>query len=212
MIHHSLLLQTFFGIVFLFLEVTAFSQEPEFTYKNLSVTPAMPQEGNALSIQYTPAKELQTSENIFANVYSLTGIVPRSVRVDLIKNGDYFEGRINSHPTAKALYIEFVGSASRDNNNGQGYFIPIYKDGRPVQDAYAEIARSFGSLSSTLGLKQNSQKAIDYLDLEFTIHTASIEKFPGRYIRVLQGKKKAYTPEIEEFISRLLKKENNTES
>jgi thiol-disulfide isomerase/thioredoxin len=134
------------------------------------------------------------------------------VRVDLIKNGDYFEGRINSHPTAKALYIEFVGSASRDNNNGQGYFIPIYKDGRPVQDAYAEIARSFGSLSSTLGLKQNSQKAIDYLDLEFTIHTASIEKFPGRYIRVLQGKKKAYTPEIEEFISRLLKKENNTES
>jgi hypothetical protein len=81
-----------------------------------------------------------------------------------------------------------------------------------VQDAYAEIARSFGSLSSTLGLKQNSQKAIDYLDLEFTIHTASIEKFPGRYIRVLQGKKKAYTPEIEEFISRLLKKENNTES
>lgn len=206
------LLQTLVAIVFSCFHVASFSQVPEFTYKNLTAIPAMPQAGDVLSIKYTPVKELQSVENIFANVFLLTGTPPKQLKVELVKTGNHYQSTINTGAAAKALVIEFVGNSVKDNNGGEGYFIPFFSNGQVVPEAYAEIARSFGSFSSIVGLKSSGQKVIDYLDQEFTIHPSTIEKLPAQYIRVLQVKKKAYTPETEAFITSLLHNQDNTES
>jgi len=135
------------------------------------ITPSQIQQGSEIEVKYDPADGILAGKQIIAVAYTLEygSETPIPHDVDLTKSGNIYAGKFKVPNSADGFLINFQEAEKGDlvdNNNDQGYYHMIYKDGKPVKNAYASSASAYGIYARMMGMKVNAEKSKKYFDLE----------------------------------------------
>ncbi|HVV53926.1 MAG TPA: TlpA disulfide reductase family protein [Mucilaginibacter sp.] len=105
---------------------------------NLQLSDLHPAAGEKVSFTYDPSgTPLDGKTNIEAMVYFLDHKDYPAADIDLKQDGKLLKGEFAIPAAAQALLVKLSSDKVVDNNNNKGYVYLIYKDGKPVENAYA---------------------------------------------------------------------------
>jgi thiol-disulfide isomerase/thioredoxin len=148
--------------------------------QNLIFEPERPRAGAEVSITYDPAgTELAGVENIEMAAYFFEDGMPRAEELTPLKEGKKFLVSFTATKETKAVFIKVhdENKGKVDNNEEKGYGILIYDADteKPVQGAYAAKAQAVNGYSFMVGIKRDTDKALELLKKEFALYPASME-------------------------------------
>lgn len=167
--------------------------------QHITFTPANAAPGNTIEFTYDPSgTPLGDVKEITPAVFLFDGDV-RAVEVTLIKNGDRWKGSIPTNDATCAVLVGFKAGDIIDNNQEQGYFFLMKKNGEPVKGARTGLImlNEFGSYF--LQMKVKPETIVALLEEEFKSHPELKIGYAGAYASGLiaadeeNGKQKART-------------------
>ncbi|RVU02928.1 redoxin domain-containing protein [Mucilaginibacter limnophilus] len=156
------------------------------TGERLKLSTATPAAGQKITFTYDTAGAALGAKPE-ATVHFLNKDYPVA-DIDLAAQGKGFTGDFTIPATAKAFYLKFKGSGDNvDNNGGQGYIYEVYKNGKPVESAYASEAYliSTGMGNYFAKIEADKARAAELYKKEFTLHPQSEPEYISEYIPFL---------------------------
>jgi thiol-disulfide isomerase/thioredoxin len=177
----------------------------------LGLTSAMAQQMEALKSQQPAAGKRFTikydaTSTSLAAVEAISGIAiyyhPKEKAVtqpfELKKQKALWTTAINIPDSTVLVYLVFTGKKAElmDNNDDKGYLLPVYKNDKPVQFAYAQMASLKGEgPPDQYGLKRNHKAALDFMKKEIGYYPESEPLYRQRFYNML-----ANSPEREDKV------------
>ena len=180
-------------------------------FTSLRITPAFPQQGGKVQFAYNPlSTPLRASKKIEALVYLFNNKTQVVHEINLAKNNNgSYSGSFSVDTNSTALALVFSDSTRKDNNNNNGYVIPVYdKNNQPVHGANYALATVFNYWGkSFLDVDPDREKAFSYMQTEWKQSPELHTQIRGSYFYLLNRiKKKEAEPEIKKELEAI---ENN---
>lgn len=154
-------------------------------WKNLKITPENPKPGQTVRIEYDWLKgPLHNAESIDVLVLEYADKTPEAREVSLQHAGNKLVGTFTTSANALVAVIGFQAGESWDNNESEGYFVPMYgTEGAILPEskaAQAVLYRSFGAYYMELNAKPTL--ANEWLDQAFAVQPSMRTKYLSAYI------------------------------
>lgn len=149
----------------------------EINSQSLSFSPEQAKPGTTITIKYNPTgTPLEGVAEFDAVAYLMKGDTPNAVELEMTKEGDTYTATVETDENTKALFIKLANDEKEkaDNNSDNGYGIMFYgESGKPVQGAYGEMAKAFGTNSYFTKLEVDAKKQVQYWQKEFEMYPDS---------------------------------------
>jgi peroxiredoxin len=91
--------------------------------------------------------------------------------IQMKKSGQAFSGTVSTDTSSNLIFFKFSAGDQIDNNNGNGYWIQLYKDGELKKGADYSVAVFYGGTGRFVDVDANFGEALKYMDKEY-------ERFP----------------------------------
>src|SRR5579863_6488642 len=140
---------------------------------HLRLSDQYPSAGEKITFSYDPAgTPLDGKTGIEAVAYFLDNKDYPVADVDLKQEGKLLKGEFAIPEIACAFIVKFSSDKVVDNNNDKGYLFMIYKDGRPVENAYAASGGAYlpSAIGYYAGIKSNKTLAIPLFEKEMELY------------------------------------------
>lgn len=182
---------------------------------NFTISPQKPQAGDTVHFTYKPSKINSSSlEPIEGIVYQLGSNSRRADDLSFVMEslGNY-SGYFTIDSTTSFIYLSIKSGKKYDNNNNDGYTIIVYKNGKPTQTAFYNMAIFYQLLSRRAGVEPSNHKAIDAMQKEFDLYPESRTKYLIDFVRLkVKSNKTEELNIIQEETEALLKAGIKTEN
>ena len=139
--------------------------------QQFQLTPAQPQPGETISINYNPTGTELEGEKVFAIAYVLEfGKTPKAQDLPMAKSDNGYTTSFQTPANADAVFVKFENENGdkKDNNQDDGYHTILYKDCKPTKNANATTSTIYGEYAGSFGIKTNGSKATAALKKEST--------------------------------------------
>jgi len=152
---------------------------------NFTYTPAQPKPGDVVVVNYVPSGQIA---NPTAPVEALYLLVSEDGRKgeDLVlkKEGDKYTATIATTKETTFIQLGFYAGDAYDTNGGNGYFIQMYENGKPVKGSNAALAYFYQYYYYQTGLEDsNLEKAMAYLEKELELYPEEKQNHRGTYFQ-----------------------------
>ncbi len=175
-------------VVLLFLSNTLSAQQGY-----LHLTPKQAKPGETIHFEYdvanSPLNKTQDAIEVIAVEFAQDQ--PQTVEAMVNYSGSKISGQFTLSADAKVGMVVFKAGERWDNNNGQGYFIPVHNGSGKVLPqslaAQAVVYRDWGSLFS---LDRKSNIAYNLYSEAFAQNPAILPEFCGPYVNCIMSYKR----------------------
>ncbi|HWD87339.1 MAG TPA: redoxin domain-containing protein [Mucilaginibacter sp.] len=140
---------------------------------HLQLSDQHPSAGEKITFSYNPAgTPLDGKTNIEGLVYFLDQKDYPAADIDLKRNDKLLKGEFTIPASTRAFVVKFSSDKIVDNNSDKGYVSMIYKDGKPVENAYASSAEVYlpSAIGYYTGIKANKELAISLCKKESELY------------------------------------------
>ncbi len=123
------------------------------------VMPEQPQAGEKMTIHYNPTGGELEGTDVYAIAYVLQyEKMPDAHDVEMSVSDNGLTGHFQVPADAQAIMVKFTNEdgSKKDNNNDEAYHTMVFKNGKPVKNAYAASSSAYGSYARTVGIKSNT--------------------------------------------------------
>ncbi|RZK55335.1 MAG: hypothetical protein EOO59_10660, partial [Hymenobacter sp.] len=151
----------------------------------LQLTPAQPTAGQPLTLRYHPAGTALAGKPVGAlNVtyWQGTGRPAATTKLAATASGDDWQATWQPPAGTTVFLVTPAAEAASDNNQGQGYFFPIYAGARPVAGALGTEGVVY---SRAQGVRFDAGRALGLLRQEFALYPASRAPYASTYYWLL---------------------------
>ncbi|RMF26734.1 MAG: hypothetical protein D6765_08545, partial [Bacteroidetes bacterium] len=143
----------------------------------LTLQPAQPQPGQALTLEYDPAgTPLEGAAQVEARVYLCESIEdPRALDVPLERKGQRFVGTLELTPEARAVVLRFRDPESKkwDDHDKKGFTFLLHDEkGQPLPEAYLFLGNTLASYTYRTNLDPDIKTAIEHFHTAFKLKPA----------------------------------------
>ncbi|MBS1531942.1 MAG: redoxin domain-containing protein [Bacteroidetes bacterium] len=144
------------------------------TNSHLQLSDQYPAAGEKITFSYDPAgTPLEGKTNIEAVVYFLDNKNYPADDIGLRQDGKLLKGEFTIPSVTQAFVIKFSSEKITDKNADKGYVSMIYKDGKPVENAYASTGDVYSTFTGyRVGVKSDKTAAI-------ALYKKELELYPG---------------------------------
>lgn len=179
-------------ILFLFVAINSYGQD------NFSFTPEKPQAGEPITITYIPSRVITNTDLTLEAVgYNLPGEKGESVQeIQMKRSGQVYSGTVNTDTSSNLVFFKFSADDQIDNNNNEGYWIQLYKNGELKEGADYSVALFYRSLGRRVGVDPDYDKALKYWDKEYDHFPEEEKKDRIGYLRLYRGSYKDTAPAL----------------
>ncbi len=164
-----------------------------------SYFPEKPTKGEKITVQYNPeGTNLEKAEEIYLVAYSYTKGNPEAKDFLMTKKGKTWTATLSSDEKSRGILIKFVHEEEVDNNEKNGYTIPLYDKGaNPVPGGLAGLAEAYSSWGRYfLGMETDMALAFSYFEEEFKLHPELKREYLVPYLTIIAGVKRESGREI----------------
>jgi thiol-disulfide isomerase/thioredoxin len=152
---------------------------------SLKLSEKFPESGKAITFIYEPTGAFQNSKEQNGAVCFLDNNNFPVADIPLKRDGVVLRGTFTIPQTAKAFYLIFDDGKTIDNNYGNGYLYPVYKEGIPVAGALASEAFMEGLGADLAGIRKDLQKSSSLYKEEFRLHPDIEKDYEDMYLLTL---------------------------
>ena len=198
----------------LLLAFAACRQQPSpFSTGALTLSSSSPETGEAIHISYQPdSSVLGNDTGIQCTAYYFVKTNLYAQAISLSDSGKILEGTFTLPDSAQAFGLRFKAKDKTDDNHGQGYIFPAYKDRQPVEGAFAALSQFYngGIGGYFLHVKSNPDTSLALLEKELVIHPDIKGTWTDLYFYALINvRKDSALPAVEAAFKDSLKKNND---
>ncbi|MGD2244987.1 MAG: redoxin domain-containing protein [Candidatus Aminicenantes bacterium] len=164
-----------------------------------SYSPEKPIPGAEITVQYYPGgTSLEKAEDIYLVAYSYTKGPPEAKDFLMTKKGKTWTATFSTDEKSRGILIKFVHEEEVDNNEKNGYVIPLYeKNGNPVAGGLAGLAEAYSSWGRYfLDMEGDMDLAFSYFEEEFDLHPELKREYLVPYLTIIAGIKRETGREI----------------
>jgi len=164
-----------------------------------SYSPERPASGEEITVQYYPeGTNLEKAEEIYLVAYSYTKGSPEAKDFLMTKKGNTWTATFSSDEKSRGILIKFVYGEEVDNNEKNGYAIPLYdKNGNPAPGGLAGLAEAYSSWGRYfLDMEGDMELAFSYFEEEFNLHPELKREYLVPYLTIIAGMKRESGIEI----------------
>lgn len=172
---------------------------PKDTTGRFSYSPEKPVPGEQIAVQYNPAgTSLEKAEEIHLVAYSFTSGPPEAKDYVLNKRGKTWAASFSTDEKNRGIVIKFTNGKEVDNNQKNGYVIPLYsKKGNLTPGGLAGLAEAYSSWGRYfMGLDSDMELALSYFEEEFKLHPDLKRDYMIPYLIVIASTKGEEAQEI----------------
>jgi thiol-disulfide isomerase/thioredoxin len=186
--------------VFLFTSLLflSFCAQKETTGR-FSFFPEKPVPGEQITVQYNPVgTNLEKAEEIHLVAYSFTSGPPEAKDYILKKKEKTWTASFSIDEKSRGIIIKFTHEKEVDNNQKNGYLIPLYsKRGNPVPGGLAGLAEAYSSWGRYfMEMDSDMELALSYFEEEFKLHPDLKREYLVPYLIVIASIKREEGKEI----------------
>jgi thiol-disulfide isomerase/thioredoxin len=179
----------FLGLFAQHLPAQPLPNPPALSYPQLPGQP-FPAAGKSLSIQYDPAGTILEKEAAISGTAFFFDSTKRTgqEKLEWQKKKGLWRTSLKIPAGTALVHLFFTGTDGKtiEDNNGNGYLLPVYKKGRPVQYAFYRMSNlSEGIPLDDDRLKKNQKQALQYMKDEISYHPESEAKLMHAYYNML---------------------------
>ena len=187
-----------------------------FGQDNFTFSPEKPKPGDEITFQYTQGGDLSGIMKLpeaYALAFSSEG--NRIIDIPLTREYGKLVGKVKTDSATRLLAFGFKIDDHFDNNNNNGFYIPMYSNGNVEKGSYADLASLYSFYGPQyLGWNVDNNKTISFFEKEFETDSAAKEKYLLNYLSVKRAENKdkglaAIQIEIENTLKNGLKKEED---
>ncbi len=183
-----------------------------YAQSNFTYTPEQPKAGDTIHISYQQGGDLTGIQLLPEAIGYQLGAGQKVVEIPLRRSNGRLVGVVPTDTASNFIYFAFTADKKFDNNFNKGFYIHLYKDGKPKQGSY--VSKSFYDqyYGTTVGLEANNEAALKAYEKEFELHPDSKKANNLAYLRMFNTVNKAEGParvqkEIEDLLKTGLKTE-----
>ena len=172
---------------------------PKDTTGKFSYNPGKPIPGEQITVHYNPAGTgLEKAEEIHLVSYSITSGTPEAKDYSMEKKGKTWTASLSTDEKSRGMIIKFTHGKEVDNNQKNGYVIPLYsKGGNPVPGGWAGLAEAYSSWGRYLmGMDSDMELALSYFEEEFKLHPHLKREYLVPYLVDIANTKRGEAQEI----------------
>ena len=176
------------------------------------ISPKKPTAGQEITVTYTPTSEsLAAAENVQMLAYAYSKSYPTVIPSDMEKEGKSWIASFTPDKNAGGIAFKFQSGQEIDNNNGLGYFHPLYgSDGNIKPSATAGQAEALAQWGrSVMDIESNKPRAIELFNESFQSHPELKRDYFYIYIRTLASEKPANWESIAQEVLDEVAAQNN---
>lgn len=184
-----------------------------YAQSNFTYTPEQPKAGDTIYISYQQGGDLTGIQLLPEAIGYQMGAGQKVVEFPLRRSSGRLVGVVPTDTASNFIYFAFTADKKFDNNYNKGFFIHLYKDGKPKQGSY--LSKSFYDqyYGTTVGLEANNEAAIKAYEKEFELYPESKKANNVAYLRMVNTVNKDEAPaRIQKEIEALLKDGLKTEA
>lgn len=191
----------------LFIALLLFAAVTTQAQKNFTYTPEKPKPGDVVTFTYEPAGDIaNTVKPVEGVVYQVGKKGNKADDLVMERLAGKYSGKFTVDADMNFVYFGFSSDKKFDNNFNEGYFIPLYENDKPRDDANFVQANFYQYMGRQVGVEPNNEKALAAFEKEFEFYPDNKKKYLGNYIRVQTLVKKEDAPKIvQKEIESLLK-------
>lgn len=144
----------------------------EVAAQSFSYIPEKPQAGQTITVSYTPSGLLAGTSgpvNLIYYTSRKSGIYAFDGTFN--KKGNMYVATIPTDTADLLVMLRISSENNIDNNNGEGYLIPLYKGEMLQKGVDFSMGEFYNNLGRNMGIDPVPEKALNYMDEEF-------EKYP----------------------------------
>lgn len=164
-----------------------------------SYSPERPTRGEEITVQYYPeGTNLEKAEEIYLVAYSYTKGPPEAKDFLMTKKGNTWTATFSSDEKSRGILLKFVHEEEVDNNEKNGYVIPLYdKNGNPAPGGLAGLAEAYSSWGRYfLDMEGDMELAFSYFEEEFDLHPELKREYFVPYLAAVASLKRESGIEI----------------
>ena len=169
------------------------------TTGRFSFFPEKPVPGEQITVQYNPmGTNLEKAEEIHLVAYSFTSGPPEAKDYILKKKGKTWTASFTIDEKSRGIIIKFTHEKEVENNQKNGYLIPLYsKGGNPVPGGLAGLAEAYSSWGRYfMEMDSDMELAFSYFEEEFKLHPDLKRGYLVPYLIVIASIKREEGKEI----------------
>ena len=158
---------------FFFQVVITLTLNAQVNFEALHISTSYPEASQKLSFTFNQnLSSLKNEKNIYVEIYEFNGDTRIAKEPNLLKKGNLYSSSFLIDSSTHVICFYIFSDNKADNNFGNGYFIPIYKE-RELIDSYFKTRASIYSFygEQLFGLEKSHQKSFDLLE-------EGLKKFP----------------------------------
>ncbi len=162
-------------------------------------SPEKPSPGEEITVHYNPEGiNLEKAEEIYLVAYFYTKGSPEAKDFLMTKKGKIWTATFSSDEKSRGILIKFVHEEEVDNNEKNGYAIPLYdKKGNPVPGGLAGLAEAYSSWGRYfLDMETDMILASSYFEEEFDLHPELKREYIVPYLTAVASLKRENGREI----------------
>jgi thiol-disulfide isomerase/thioredoxin len=158
---------------------------------HLTLSNSYPSPTEKVKITYDPGgTPVAGKKDIGAEVYYIDGKDNPATDISLKAEGSLLSGDFTIPATAKAFFIKIFSEGDIDNNNDKGYVYLVYKDKKPVQDAYESKGYILTGAGSNLAkIKIDQEEGLAMFKKEYDTYPNGEKTYQFTYYYILAKKK-----------------------
>jgi peroxiredoxin len=172
---------------------------PKDTTGRFSFFPEKPVPGEQITVHYNPAGTgLEKAEEIHLAAYSFTSGAPEAKDYAMNKKGETWIASFSTDEKSRGIIIKFTHGKEVDNNQKNGYVIPLYsKEGNLTPGGLAGLAEAYSSWGRYfMGTDSDMELALSYFEEEFKLHPDLKRDYLAPYLIVIASTKGEEAQEI----------------
>lgn len=151
------ILTTVFSVL---LSISCFAQGV-FTF-----TPEKPQPGEAITISYKPAAVVPAK----ISGMEFRGLAPQDLDFEAKRTAGKYTATFKTDTSATFVYFTVTAGGAPDNNQGNGYTIELYENGKPRKNANIAKSYFYQYYGEDAGIASDKERALTALEREVQFH------------------------------------------
>lgn len=190
----------------------ASAQSPD--YKNVQLSEPHPEQGQDISVTYSPAwgsasasREITAVVSFYKSArYART----ESFKAQLVKGNYVYQLHLSD--SVKVFALTFKMDTSADNNQGKGYLVDVYKNKKPVRDVLGIRSFIYTYGDEPAGVKPDQALGLTLVNQQLQQYPDSKGEFDViRYLCMAHSKEESVRNQLQAELQELLKSNDEEE-
>ncbi|AVR43978.1 hypothetical protein C7S20_01130 [Christiangramia fulva] len=146
----------------------------------LHISKAKPQPGDNLRISYNPSEEIEKAPGAVMNYIKDGAAFP--LDIDLKDSAEIWLGKIKIPDSAQAVAFNFTTANHVDNNEKNGYVIPLYdENGEQIAGSGASMGTYYLRYGNEYGIEKEEDSSLAMIQQDFERYPDIVETYDLSY-------------------------------